>query len=119
MDGAKYERELKKMLSDEGYLVMRAAGSMGDAGDLAVIPPVSKGSTTYLIEVKSTRKEQYYTSSDKEQYKQMQKIASRYNCLPIYIVRFIDDSNKKQWEIYYTDEDIYRKNEGIRFDKFF
>jgi len=118
--GSKYERELRDKLEDERYLVLRAAGSQGDAGDLAAIPPIKRRDIVYVFEVKSTRKDVYYTSQNKEQYEKMKEIGENYDCLPLYAVRFIDDSNEKIWKIYYIDDgDIYRKGEGIRFEDYF
>ena len=119
--GIKFERKLKKILKGRyNFLVIRAAGSMGCA-DLVAVPPVDRSpEPTYLIEVKSTRKEKYYTSSNKDQYKLMKEIGATHECISIYAVRWIDSSPKSQWEIFLpSEEDIFRKGEGIELDKYF
>ena len=119
--GIKFERKLKKILKGRyNFLVVRGAGSMGCA-DLVAIPPVERSfHPTYLIEVKSTRKEKYYTSSNKEQYKQMKEIGATHECDSIYAVRWINSSPRSEWEIFVPiQESIFRKGEGVELDEYF
>jgi len=60
MDGSSYERELKRILTKEGWLVFRSAGSF--FCDLIALKP----NEHMLIECKASKEKAYYTASSKE-----------------------------------------------------
>ena len=62
MVGSSYERELKKLLEQKGWLVIRSAGSF--SSDLVALKPTEH----MIIEVKSTKHDKFYTTLDKEQF---------------------------------------------------
>ena len=62
MVGTNYERAVKRQLLEQGWLVIRSAGSF--MCDLVALKPDEH----MLIEVKSTKAKVYRTASDKEQY---------------------------------------------------
>jgi Holliday junction resolvase len=51
--GIQRERQVRKLMENDGYWTMRAAGSLGDADVLAVKARPGGGSTVVLVEVKS------------------------------------------------------------------
>jgi len=69
MTGSNYERELKKDLTEQGWLVFRSAGSF--SCDLVALRPEQHR----LIEVKSKKAEHFYTSDDKEQFDMLNDLA--------------------------------------------
>jgi len=62
MSGANYERELRNILREQGWIVFRSAGSF--ICDLIALKP----NTHMLVEVKSLKGDVYRTSKDKEQF---------------------------------------------------
>ena len=92
MTGSDYERELKNTLEAEGFVVVRAAGSLG-TGDLWAFHPVR--GVLWLIECKKTRHDRFKISHDqkyKDQYLSLVEIARRGEAVPwftvYYAVRF-------------------------------
>lgn len=86
--GSTYEREVKKVLEELGYLVIRSAGSMGEGDLIAISPPPD--CYAYPIEVKSTNKRRFNVSNtkkDKEQYHQINQKA-RLGYPYTYIIRW-------------------------------
>jgi len=71
MVGTNYERELRDILRKDGWIVFRSAGSF--VCDLIALKPDEHK----LIEVKSTKAKQYYTSSDKEQFDLLNNFAKQ------------------------------------------
>ena len=69
MSGANYERELKKELINQGWLVFRSAGSF--VCDLIALKPEQHR----LIEVKSLNGDVYRTSKDREQFEMLNNLA--------------------------------------------
>jgi len=90
MGGATYERELKKDLLKEGWLVFRSAGSF--VCDLIALKPDDH----MLIEVKSTSKKKFnisYSKRDKEQFNMLNNLAKEgFNVY--YWIRW---KGKKHW----------------------
>ncbi len=118
VSGSKYERELKDILEDEGCIVIRSAGSMGE-GDLVAIARRGDSTDVYIIECKSTNKNVYYSSNDPKQFKTMKDNMQEYKddfIFYIYAVRWKDRTHKPKkdkWEFYDpTETEIMRKNEG-------
>ena len=62
MVGINFERELRDILREDGWVVFRSAGSF--VCDLIALRP----NESRIIEVKSTKNDRFYTSSDKKQY---------------------------------------------------
>lgn len=89
--GSPYERKVKRVLEELGYIVIRSAGSLGD-GDLVAISPPPE-CYAFIIEVKSTNDNKFTVSNtqkEKEQYYMMRDRAELgYPCL--YIVRWKGD----------------------------
>ena len=122
VSGSKYERELKEILEDEGFIVIRSAGSMGE-GDLVAIARRGAATDVYIIECKSTNKDVYYSSNDSEQFKEMKGNMDKYKddfIFYIYAVRWKDGEHspkKEKWEFYDpTETEIMRKDGGSHLD---
>jgi len=62
MVGINYEREMRDILREDGWIVFRSAGSF--VCDLVALKP----NEHKLIEIKSLKGDRYYTTSDKEQF---------------------------------------------------
>jgi len=105
---SQYERELRKLLEELDYIVVRSAGSMGE-GDLVVLDPVAEV-LPHIIEVKSVKGDVYYscrTDTDKEQYTHMRKMQEILDGIEyLYAVRFKGQKSlhgeplNKKWRMY-------------------
>ncbi len=119
---SKYERELRNLLEEMGYIVFRSAGSLG--GDLILR---NKKNQFILIEVKSVGEKNGYwryhvsdNEKNKEQYKEMKDLAN--NEVPcIYSVRWKGAPDHrggdvwKKWEVFLIsneDDYLYQKNQS-------
>lgn len=71
MSGATYERELRDILREDGWVVFRSAGSF--VCDLIALKPDEHR----LIEVKSTKYDGYFTTQDKKQFDLLNAYARR------------------------------------------
>ncbi|NJE60806.1 Holliday junction resolvase Hjc [Thermococcus sp. 21S7] len=81
--GASAERELIKMLEKAGFAVVRSAGSKK-------IDIVAGNGRLYLcIEVKSTRGERLYFSS--EDYEKLVSFAGKFGAEPLIAVKFVNN----------------------------
>jgi len=69
-----FENELRGILEDHGKIVIRSAGSMGEA-DLVMINPITDQYT--LIECKSISHHIYYISNTKKDQKQWHEIKNK------------------------------------------
>lgn len=111
--GSPYERELKRILEGNGWVVIRSAGSLG-SGDLVALTPNSH----ILIEVKSCKGNTFYTSRDnKEQFNALNKLAKE-GINVNYAIRW-KGKGKKEWEMFNLPMEpypIFRKGEGIIYD---
>ena len=90
MSGADYERELKEILTKEGWLVFRVAGSF--QCDLIAL----KLTDHMIIECKSVKGNTFYTSSDKDQFNILNNIAK----LGFNVYYYIRWKGTKQWTKY-------------------
>lgn len=110
---SQYERELRKLLEKQGWLVIRSAGSL--AFDLIAIKPQE----TRVIEVKADRGDRYYTTNNKDQYDSLNKLARNgYNCH--YYVRWKGRRKGNQWESWelpLQSYPIFREGEGKPLNK--
>ena len=71
MVGTNYEREMRDILRKDGWIVFRSAGSF--VCDLIALKPDEHK----LIEVKSTKNDRFYTSSDKGQFDLLNNFANQ------------------------------------------
>jgi len=103
MSGASYERELKKELLKEGWLVFRSAGSF--LCDLVALKP----NTHKLIEVKSTKADNVNTGHDKDskaQFDMLNNLAKdEFNVY--YYIRW--KGRKPKWSYYKLPLESYPK----------
>jgi len=93
MAGADYERELRDKLRRDGWVIVRSAGSHGF--DLVALKPTEH----MIIEVKSTKNDKFYTTSDKEQFDMLNAYAHQgFNVY--YYVRWKGRKPKwKRWKL--------------------
>ena len=92
--GSRRERELLELLSSQGFVVHRIAGSgMKDSAICDLVAIDNKGKT-HFIEVKS-RKKYYYTKEHLGQLQEMIRIAKTCKAKPILAVKL----NYKDWKI--------------------
>lgn len=120
---ARYERELRAMLEAHGYLVVRAAGSLGVA-DLVASPP---GLPSIYIEEKSTQDDAVFYVRGRalrDQYNRARDIA-RAGHIIIYAVRFKtgpQNADDRRWRFFVVKDEEpmpMRRSEGYRFEEFF
>jgi len=98
MTGINYERELKEILHSKGWLVFRSAGSF--VCDLIALRP----NEHKLIEVKSTKRDKYYTSDSKEQFDVLNNLAKEgFNVW--YYMRW--KNKKPKWSTYQLPLESY------------
>lgn len=102
MAGSDYERELRDILRNAGWIIFRSAGSHG--ADLVALKP----NDHMIVEVKSTNKDKFYTSSDKEQYDLLNSYAQQgFNVY--YYVRWKGRKPKwKRWKLPRTPYPVLR-----------
>lgn len=125
-----YERELKKKLEEKDWVVIRSAGSLGEADLISMkVHTGDRGGTiikTRLIEVKKTSKDKKkYLTRQPEQWTQMVEHAER--GIPVYYaVRFTSGSLDNRWQFYpvegIEDKDnppVLRREEGLDFHELF
>ena len=92
MVGINFERELRDILREEGWIVFRSAGSF--VCDLIALQP----NKHRIIEVKSTKNDRFYTSSDKKQFDLLNEYAKTgFNVY--YYIRWKGD-RKRKWNNY-------------------
>jgi len=93
MKGADYEREFKEKLEDDGFTVLRVAGSgQGSFCDLVAL----RSGQVRFIECKKRKSKPYYLSEDREELKRLKEKSYQIKAVPILAVRF---SNDKSWRI--------------------
>ncbi len=105
--GAKFERELAKMLVDRGYLVVRAAGSgvYQTAPDLLAF----KGNEYYVFECKAWSSE--YLNIKEDQYKLLKEWSEKTG-LSVYIAWRVP---KEGW--YFIRPEELSENRSITLEK--
>lgn len=118
---AKYENELRKLLEVRGYIVIRSAGSMGEA-DLILINP--KNNRAKMIECKAVAGDRFYTTNTKKN-KEQYDIYKKRNAQGLdvwYAVRFKGlkhlhgQPQKNKWKFYRVggkDYPILRETDGL------
>lgn len=112
---SKYERELKNILDERGWVVIRSAGSMGEGDLIAFFPDGDTVKNLALIEVKKTQNadKKYLKSGDrsKEQWRQMYDHAE--TGIPvIYAVRHTSGSLDGRWRMHVIDTDEYDRDDA-------
>jgi len=119
---SKYERELKKILEQHDFFVIRSAGSKS-IDLISAIPKNRKGNIVF-IEEKSTHDRRFYTSNNqetKDQYDMNSFLAEEYNLDIVYAIRYVSNQKSKLWKIYEPDYEsskypVFRDNEGIALE---
>lgn len=112
---SKYERELKNILSDRGWICIRSAGSLGEGDLITIYPDGNSVKKLVLIEVKKTQNpdKKYLKSGErsKEQWRQMYDHAD--NGIPVvYAVRHTSGSRDKRWSIHIINPDDYDRDDA-------
>ena len=112
MSGSDYERELKTLLTEAGFHVVRSAGSLGEA-DLYVITPHQ----TIPLECKSTKKRRFGIDRPtlREQRDGLWELC-RYGLYAMYAFRLKDGKNTpvtEKWRFYPVRRDM----KSILWDK--
>ena|SRR3989338_4992500 len=89
--GSFFERQLKQMLEEKGFFVVRAAGSgvAGDAPDLVVLSSSKK----FALECKAWKDSLHLDKPTVEAYKQWEKITG----MPVYIAWKVP---RKEWRFF-------------------
>jgi Holliday junction resolvase len=98
--GARAERELQTSLWEDGFCVVRVAGSGRSrlpSPDLLAV----KSGKVYAIECKSTAKDS--RSIPKADLKSLQEFCDRGPCIPIIAVKF----NNRGWRFFDIDEKFH------------
>ena len=91
-NGFIYERELKRLLEDKGFFVVRSAGSF--TVDLVAI---KMNRNPIAFEIKSSCNETYYLNTRaKTQIKEMKGLKT-FGIEPVFAVRFKRKGSKKKW----------------------
>ena len=106
MTGSDYERELRTILRTKGWLLFRSAGSF--VCDLIALKPERHA----LIEVKSTKAKQYYTSESKEQFDLLNSFANEgFNVY--YCIRWKNCRQCKwsKWKLPLEPYPIFKRND--------
>jgi len=85
--GVAFEREYQKKQLAQGNHCERIAGS-GVGRDSICDLVLFKDNNVYLVEVKSTIHKQFYTSTDKQKFKDLKRIALQHNAIPLLAVKF-------------------------------
>ena len=120
---SKYERELKKILEQHDFFVIRSAGSKSI--DLISAVPKSNRGKIVFIEEKSTHDKRFYTSNNqetKDQYDMNSSLVKKYHLDIVYAIRYVSNQKNKLWKIYKPDYSkskypVFRDNEGIALDE--
>lgn len=105
MTGSAYERELKSILEEKGWVVVRAAGSLG-TGDIVAIDISDVFPVVKIIECKKTKDDRYTVSrkkKTKEQYLLLKELAGRTAGVKRfsveYAVRYTQDKTWYFWKV--------------------
>lgn len=118
-----YERELRAILEGYGYLVVRAAGSLGVADMVASAP----GHPPIFIEEKSTKEGTVFYINGRalrDQHNRARDIA-RAGHIMVYAVRFKtgpQNAEDRRWRIFVIKDEEpqpLRRAEGYRIEEFF
>lgn len=122
IDMSKYELELTKILHKNGFFAKRGAGST----EIDVFAMYK--SVPFTIEVKSSKKEKVYLSSDRlqTQLDYYRKHKEKYNENTFYMLRYKTRKNvDHRWEVHNLDMNLTPQgneyivyNEGIPIDIF-
>ncbi len=92
--GHRRERELLELLTKQGYIVHRIAGS--GLGENAICDLIAvKNGKVHFIECKSSKKI-YYTSKHSEQISNLIKVSKSCKAKPILAVKL----NYKDWQLF-------------------
>ena len=96
---ARYERELKKLLEQHGFFVIRSAGSL--SLDLIAI----KNGKTLLIEQKTVHSDVFYTVRKKEQFDLNRDLYHEKGLNVIYAVKFVGKAKSLEdsWRFFKID----------------
>jgi len=105
MSGSDYERELKNILTKEGWLVFRSAGSF--ATDLVAL----KVKKYKIIEVKATKYNKYYTSENKEQFDILNNLA-REGFNVWYYVRWKNVNKWSKYQLPLEPYPVFKRDEN-------
>lgn len=113
-----YERELKHTLEDKGFIVARAAGSLG-TGDLWAFHPIR--GVLWLIECKKTKHDRFKVSHQrklKDQYVALREIAEQGGGIPWFMVLYaIRYTQSRVWHFWRVPIDIEQKWPVLREDE--
>lgn len=107
MSGINYEREMKEILTEKGFFVVRIAGSLG--GDLLAI----YNCYPFIVEVKSSRKDKIYMSNKRllEQYEYYKEIERTYGIETVYMYRLITGKRiDDKWRVFKNLERTPQEN---------
>ncbi|MFW9853173.1 MAG: Holliday junction resolvase Hjc [Candidatus Thorarchaeota archaeon] len=103
--GSRRERELLELLTKQGFVVHRVAGS-GSKGEAICDLVAVKNGKVQFIECKSRRKA-YYTKFHSDQFKELIKIAKKCKAKPVLAVKL----NYKDWQFFDLNKEIPEKIE--------
>jgi Holliday junction resolvase len=119
LTGADYERELRTILEDLGYFVMRSAGSLG-GGDLAAY----FDGNLYVIECKSSKHIRFDFDSDfkrKQRDALMRTTGEKYGGVyGLYGFRYKSTARgpkKDKWRFYNIERIVKQEMKSIRWDE--
>ena len=115
--GSNAEREMQRMLSEKGYVVMRIAGS-GSSRFPACDLIAAKDNIIFVIEVKSSIRNRVYIK--KRQMEELEYLARKFNAVLNIVAKmkgkwylFIPENMKYITNKYY----VLRREEGIEWSK--